>query len=556
MKLKSIVLLGLIIAQVGIVSAKTPTSKKSTPKTYLIYKNSQLYWITNGDTTKKAPKNWFNLDEKKDQVRGISTELAYKKLLRRKKSKTVIVAVIDSGIDTKHPDLKGKIWVNKKEIAGNGKDDDNNGYVDDINGWDFIGGKDGKDVDADTYEVTRELVRLEKKFANVDAEKLDDKQKEEYKYFLKVKKAYQKQYMEARQGYSILRKIWEGYQLLQKEMGKKDFTKKDLKEFKSEKEEINRAKQMLNFATANGIPLNQLEAVFKQYESMYKYGVNKEFDPRSIVGDDYSKLNEKGYGNNEVQGPDADHGTHVAGIIGANRKNKIGMKGVAENVKIMVLRAVPNGDERDKDIANAIRYAVDNGARVVNMSFGKAYSPHKAYVDAAVKYAEEKGVLLVHAAGNDHANLDETPNFPNKMFKESGKSATNWIEVGASSWGDEKNFVGNFSNYGKTTVDVFAPGVAIYSTTPDNKYADHDGTSMAAPVVSGVAALLMSYFPKLSATDVKEIILKSSVKYTDKEINKPGGKSSIVFSELSVTGGIVNVYQAVKMAKKWKPKKK
>lgn len=556
MKLKSIVLLGLLMAQVGIVSAKTPKPKKTKARTYLIYKNSQLYWITNGDSTKKAPKNWFNLDEKKDKIRGVSTELAYKELLSKKKSKTVVVAVIDSGIDIDHPDLKGKIWVNKKEIAGNGKDDDGNGYVDDVNGWDFIGGKDGKDVDADTYEITREFIRLEKKFANVDTEKLKDKQKEEYKYFLEVKKAYRKKYMEARQGYNIFRQIWDAYQLLEKEIGKKNFTEKDLDGFTSDKEDVNRAKQFMKFAISNGIPLDQIKPAFKHYESMYKYGVNKDFDPRNIVGDDYSKLDEKGYGNNEVQGPDADHGTHVAGIIGANRNNEIGMKGVAENVKIMVLRAVPNGDERDKDIANAIRYAVDNGARVINMSFGKAYSPYKTYVDAAVKYAEKKGVLLVHAAGNDHANLDETPNFPNKVFKKSGKLADNWIEVGASSWGDEKNFVGDFSNYGKTAVDVFAPGVAIYSTIPDNKYDNHDGTSMAAPVVSGVAALLMSYFPKLSAIDVKEIILESSIKYTDKDVNKPGAKSSTPFGELSATGGIVNVYAAVKMAEKWNSKKR
>lgn len=550
MKLKSIILLGFLATQVGIVAAKTPNP-------HLIYKDSGIYWVTNSDTTKKAPENWFNLDAKKDKIRGVSTELAYKELSRKRKkrAKTVIVAVIDSGIDISHPDLKKKIWVNKKEIAGNGKDDDKNGYIDDINGWDFIGGKDGKDVDADTYEVTREFVRLEKKFANVDTDKLDDEQKKTYEYYLKVKKAYNKQYMEARQGYGILSQIWKSYQLLQKEIGKKEFTKKEMEDLKSDKEEVSRAKQLVNLAIANGVPINQIEAAYKQYESMFKFGVNKDFNPRNIVGDDYSNLKEIGYGNNEVQGPDADHGTHVAGIIGANRKNKFGMKGVAKNVKIMVLRAVPNGDERDKDIANAIRYAVDNGARVINMSFGKSYSPNKAYVDAAVKYAEEKGVLLVHAAGNDHSDLDQGSNFPNKKYKGTNKTASNWIEVGASSWGNEDNFVGSFSNYGKKSVDVFAPGVAIYSTVPDNKYDNHDGTSMAAPVVSGVAALIMSYFPKLSASDVKEIILKSSVKYTDKEVNKPGVATKVPFGELSVTGGIVNVYEAVKMAKKWKKKK-
>lgn len=549
MKLKSIFILGLLLTQVGLANAKTPT-----PKAYpiSIIHHSEVYWVVGNDTTKKAPKNWFNLDSKKDKIRGVSTEVVYKTLLKGKKSKTVIVAVIDSGIDTKHPDLKDHIWVNTKEKPGNGKDDDKNGFVDDVNGWDFIGGKDGKDVDADTYEVTRELVRLEKKFADADPEKLKKKEKKEYEYYLKVKKAYNKQYQQANQGFRIMKQIYGGYQLLQKTLKKKDLTEKDLKDVKSEDQDVNRAVQMLKFAAANGIPVNQVKDAYKQYESMYKYGVNKDFNPRNIVGDDYKKLDEKGYGNNEVQGPDADHGTHVAGIIGADRTNEIGIKGVADNVKIMVLRAVPNGDERDKDIANAIRYAVDNGARIINMSFGKSFSPNKEYVDKAVKYAEKKGVLLVHAAGNDGSDLDTEDNFPNKNFMNSKKSAKNWIEVGASSWGDEKNFVGSFSNYGKTSVDVFAPGVAINSTVPDNKYADHDGTSMAAPVVSGVAALLMSYFPKLSAEDVKEIILKSSVKYTNKEINKPGGKETIKFGELSTTGGIVNAYEAVKMAQSWK----
>lgn len=539
------------MAQVGAASAKTPISGA-----HLIYKNTTFYWVIDSDTIKpKAPVNWFNLDARKDKIRGVSTELAYKKLLRRKKSKTVIVAIIDSGIDVNHPDLKSKIWVNKKEVAGNGKDDDGNGYVDDINGWDFIGGKDGKDVDADTYEVTRELVRLEKKFADVDTEKLNDKQKKEYKYYEKVKKSYETAYTKDKRLYDIFKQFWQAYTTVQKALKKEDFTIKDVEKLESSDEMVMRSKGVLKFANAQGATLGQIKEGYKYFNSKYEYGLNKEFNPRTIVGDDYKVLNEKGYGNNEVKGPDADHGTHVAGIIGADRHNKIGIKGVADNVQIMVLRAVPNGDERDKDIANAIRYAVDNGARVINMSFGKSFSPDKAYVDAAVKYAEEKGVLLVHAAGNDGANLDDADNFPNKKFKDSENSATNWIEVGASSWGNEKDFVGSFSNYGKKSVDVFAPGVAIFSTTPDNKYADHDGTSMAAPVVSGVAALLMSYFPKLSATDVKEIILKSSIKYPEKEVNKPGSKSMIVFSELSTTGGIVNVYKAVKMAKKWKPKK-
>jgi subtilisin family serine protease len=296
------------------------------------------------------------------------------------------------------------------------------------------------------------------------------------------------------------------------------------------------------------------EELEKYYNKVIKnaleYGYNPKFDPRKIVGDNPKKLREKGYGNNDVKGPDAFHGTHVAGIIAANRENALGIKGVAQNVLIMPIRAVPDGDERDKDVANAIYYAVDNGAHIINMSFGKAYSPDKKFVDEAVRYAESKGVLLVHAAGNDAKNLEEENNFPNRKYADTGKEASNWLEIGASGWSnDNSKFVANFSNYGKSKVDVFAPGVDIYSTVPDkNAYKNASGTSMAAPATSGVAALIMSYYPKLTATQVKDILMKSSIKYTQK-INKPGEKgTNALMTDLCISGGIVNAYEALKMA--------
>ncbi|MEO1655581.1 MAG: S8 family serine peptidase [Bacteroidota bacterium] len=284
------------------------------------------------------------------------------------------------------------------------------------------------------------------------------------------------------------------------------------------------------------------------FENQLNYGLNPEFDPRDIVGDDYSNTQERNYGNNEVIGPDATHGTHVSGIVGALRDNDLGMNGIAQDVKIMVLRTVPDGDERDKDVANAIRYAVDNGARIVNMSFGKDFSPEKSVVDEAVQYAEKKGVLLIHAAGNDGENIDEAPNYPTRFYLNK-KEASNWIEVGASSWGnDGATFVASFSNYGKRKVDIFAPGVDVYSTVPGQKYKNENGTSMAAPVVSGVAALLMSYFPELTYDKVKDIILKSARKYSQ-SVKKPGEDSvETSFEDLSSTGGVVNAYEAVNMA--------
>ncbi len=283
------------------------------------------------------------------------------------------------------------------------------------------------------------------------------------------------------------------------------------------------------------------------FEEELNYNLNNDFDARKVIGDDLKSLGYGKYGNNEVTGPDAMHGTHVAGIIGASRNNSLGVKGVANNVKIMTIRCVPNGDERDKDVANAIKYAVDNGAEIINMSFGKPYSPEKNWVDEAVKYAESKGVLLVSAAGNENEDIDQHVHYPTRILK-SGTEVKNWITVGASNFEDGESLPAEFSNYGKKGVDVFAPGVAIYSTVPGSRYEEKQGTSMASPAVAGVAALLKSYFPNLTAQQLKNIILESTVKLTGQEVNVPGEKIKKDFSELSVTAGIVNTYNAVKMA--------
>lgn len=498
--------------------------------------------------------NWQNLDYKTDGVRGISTEKAYNELLKGKTSTTIIVGVIDSGIEVDHEDLKDMMWINAKEVAGNGKDDDGNGYIDDVNGWDFLGGKDGKDVAQDTYEVTREYVRLKKKYAGKDTEKLSAKDKA---YFDKVKAQFEEKAGEAKgtlmQVVMMEKRYTSVADVIKKHLKKETFTQEEVEAIKSDDKEVKEAKTAMIGMMKQGVNAEMLQEYRDHFGNQAKYGLNEDFDPRNIVGDNYTNLKEKGYGNNEVEGPDAQHGSHVAGIIGANRKNSVGMQGVAENVKIMSLRAVPDGDERDKDIANAIIYAVDNGARVINMSFGKSFSPNKARVDEAVRYAEKKGVLLVHAAGNDSKDIDTEDNYPNtKMLK--GKSPKNWIEVGASDQGRTMDkFVAEFSNYGQKQVDIFAPGVDIYSTTPDQKYEYLSGTSMAAPVVAGAAALVFSYYPHLNAAQVKEILLKSSIKYNTEKVNKPGD-GIIEFGKLSNTGGILNVYEALKLAETY-PKK-
>jgi subtilisin family serine protease len=311
---------------------------------------------------------------------------------------------------------------------------------------------------------------------------------------------------------------------------------------------LSQARKVFLTLAAQGITQAEIAEEAKNNENTLQYGLNPDFNPRPIVGDDYANPNEHVYGNADIKGPAADHGTHVAGIIGAVRGNGLGVDGVTPNtVRIMAVRVVPDGDERDKDVANGIRYAVDHGANVINMSFGKSYSPYKSVVDDAVRYADAHGVLMVHAAGNDGARLDTFPNFPSRNYL-GGGHPTNWMEVGAVSWKGADSLVATFSNYGKEQVDVFAPGVDIKSTFPDGRYETISGTSMAAPVVTGVAALLMSYFPDLTAEQVKHVIMASAVTHATQRVFLPGQETEVPFSELSGSG-IVNVYAAVQMAR-------
>ena len=507
--------------------------------------------------TKPVPADWFLLDPETDFFQGVSAERVYNTLLKGKPFRTVIVAVIDSGVDIFHEDLKDVIWINTKEIPDNGIDDDKNGYVDDVYGWNFIGGKNGN-VNEDTYELTREYVRLKSRFENVDEKKIGKKQQAEFAYWKDIKSKFEKRSKEATSQYNLYNSFYQNISFandtLKKILKVDRLTAEIVDTLKPNTPVKSFAKNAMNVLYNNAGPdadaesfLEELWGAVHYYEVQALYGYNENFDSRAIVGDDYSNPYERAYGNNDVKGPDAEHGTHVAGIIAANRTNELGIRGIADNVKIMSVRAVPNGDERDKDVANAIYYAVDNGAHIINMSFGKSYSPQKEVVDKAVRYAESKGVLLVHAAGNDAKNSDENVNYPSRFYKD-GKECKTWVEIGASAWGADNSFVGSFSNYGKKTVDLFSPGVRIYSTIPENKYKNNDGTSMASPATAGVAAILMAYFPELTATQVREILRQSTRKFDNLKVAKPGSGQEVFFKELSITGGLVNAYEAVKLA--------
>jgi subtilisin family serine protease len=513
--------------------------------------------------TNKRPDNWINLDPGVDSINGVGSNRAYQELLKNKKSKTIIVGVLDSGVDFEHEDLKNVMWTNPGEIANNGIDDDKNGYIDDIHGWNFIGGKDGKNVSDDNLEMTRLIRKLKSKYeGKTEIDFKNKEEKVELKLYEEIKAEYSKTKAQFDGGYNQLKFLIEGFEMLTKKInsdqGKSQITSIELEKFNPANKNDSTIKTVaLSMVKRSGSNLEEtiggLKAAFEQYKSYVECGLNEAFDPRSIVGDDYSNSNERYYGNNDCNGPDSFHGTHVAGIIAASRNNGIGMDGIAADVKIMAVRCVPAGDERDKDVANAIRYAVDNGAKILNMSFGKRFSWDKKVVDDAVKYAEKKGVLLIHAAGNDNADIDIVNHYPCKKFENNSK-AENFMDIGALSWKRETKIVAPFSNYGKNTVDVFAPGVEIYSTVPKNGYKDASGTSMAAPVTAGVAAVLKSYYPNLSPKLLKKILIESSLKnYKNKKVIKPGTKDELIeFEELGKNGGIINLYEAIKLAEKHK----
>ena len=495
----------------------------------------------------KAELNWYLKDPKNDKVYGVGAEKAYK-LLEGKKSTEVIVAVIDSGVETDHPDLKEVIWVNKNEIPNNGIDDDKNGFIDDIHGWSFLGGLGG-DIEDEASELAR-MYRIEKKyFTGKSEDQINATDKDRYQNFLKLQKDFEKSKKETEAQYAQVGVLSSYMDNVKKEFNG-EFSKKTNKAYvpknEMEKRIQKRLKTILLVFPASELD-SQISGAAKSLSGQIRMNsLDADSIRRLVVGDNPLDMNERYYGCNRYEGPDAMHGTHVSGIIAAKRGNGIGIDGIASNVKIMVLRAVPNGDERDKDIANAIRYAADNGAKVINMSFGKYYTPNKEVVDEAIRYAASKDVLLVHAAGNDAKDKDIEDSYPTRILSDNSK-AKNWLEIGASSSKSGSKLLADFSNYGAKSVDVFAPGVDIYSTVPDAKYEDASGTSMACPATAGVAALIRGYFPELSAEEVASVIMKTAEPYT-KTVKIPGKSKKEAkgkMSQVCITGSFVNAANAV-----------
>lgn len=504
-------------------------------------------------------KMWSYLDLEKDTVPGMSVQRTYDELIKNKKGQKVIVAVVDSGIDIEHEDLKNVIWTNEDEIPGNGIDDDKNGYVDDIHGWNFLG-----DIVAENMEYTRIIKKLKPKFEGKNDNAISAADREEYALYQKAMSEYTKEIEQAKTTVAryngMISQLKPAHAAMTTKLGKEDYSKDDLASIENpsqaEQQQIAMLTQMLNYADTIPEFIVLLDGAIESTEGRMGTHFNLDENFRADnLGDDEDDMATKYYGNNDVDGPDpkkedARHGTHVAGIIAAQRDNGIGMNGVATNVEIMAVRAVPDGDEYDKDIANAIRYAVDNGAKVINTSFGKYYSTHPEWVVDAIKYAAQKDVLIVNAAGNEGLNLDENIVYPNDQTKTGAEVSDTFLTVGALNYTYGGEVVANFSNYGKSNVDVFAPGVKIYATTPLNTYDYLQGTSMASPNVAGVAAMIRSFYPKLKASQVKQILMDSGLTTNTPVVLGGDPSNTDGFSNISTSGKMVNMYNAFIMASK------
>lgn len=490
------------------------------------------------DLSEKDLQRWSHLDILRDTVPGMSVDRAYEELIKGKKGKKVIVGVIDSGVEIDHEDLKAAIWTNPKEKAGNKIDDDKNGYIDDIHGWNFLG---------KANEENLELTRIVKR---------GDDGSETYK---RAKKELEEKKAKLTSGRVQADMLYNSFDAVSKYLKKEDITKEDVDNIPADAPaEILQAKNIMYVVLANNLTREKLEEYKEYYDGQEKYNLNVNFDGRSIVGDNPADINDTNYGNNDVLGDrkHAKHGTHVAGIIAQTRHNGLGGDGVASDVvEIMAVRAVPDGDEYDKDVALAIRYAVDNGAKVINGSFGKYYQENSQWVRDAIKYAGDKDVLIVVAAGNDSKDLNpasgDVERYPNDVDPKTGKEVSdNFLVVGALNPEFGEGMVASFSNFGSKDVDVFGPGVEIYATVPFGKYDFLQGTSMASPNVAGVAALIRSYYPNLKAGQVKQILKDSGVA-VNKEVIVAGKKTDKRdFSAISTSGKFVNAYNALIMADK------
>jgi len=559
--MKALKLMGLsFIAGLTLISCGTSktTTTNTTAKTDVVENYEPQTQLFSSLYNDKDLQNWQLSDPFESYQPGMSVEKAYNTILKDMPAETVIVAIVDAGIDINHEDLKPLIWVNKDEIPDNGIDDDKNGYVDDVHGWNFLGNKDGEMVTGEQLELTRIVKKYRPQWQDKSIDQIAKDKVEMYKEYLRAEKALKAKLEELAPLQASLGQMQMGgemfFSMLKEHLKTDKLTAEAVAGISTTDENLNRAKG----AYLQGFTPEYLENFSNYVEGQVKYNLNLDFDAR-IQGDDPDTMEITNYGNPNVIPPEAHelHGTHVAGIVAALRHNGKGGNGVSDHVQIMPVRAVPDGDEYDKDIALAFRYAVDNGAKVINCSFGKYFSPHKDWVWEAIKYAAEHDVLIVNGVGNEGKNMDlygDMMSYPNDGDVAGMEIADNFLNVGAVGPNFGANMVASFSNYGKETVDVFSPGQKIYATVPFSAYKHLQGTSMASPDAAGVAALIRSRFPKLTASQVKHIIMDSGMSpqievISPQEDGYKGEPKLVPFPSLSKSGAFINAYNAAIMAK-------
>lgn len=495
------------------------------------------------ELTEEDLKTWWQKDVQEDTIPGISLDKAYRELLNNKIGQEVIVAVLDTKIDIDHEDLKDQIWVNSDEIPNNNIDDDKNGYIDDINGWNFLGNAKGGEVSHQSVELLRVIHKYESTYGVSKEISVPTKEVEvEYEKALEEFESQRLEMLDAVDYVDSIANIYNNYKIdIVALLDGKTYNEMALDSLLTiatvDKDNINWMKSMIDWGIEEDGVKSYIDHTNKELNTTY----NKDFNERKYVDG----------GNNKVKENSMpfQHSTPVSGVLAATRTNDLGVQGFSDAIRIMPVVMVAHGDEHDEDVAKAIRYAVDNGAQIINMSWVKYYSTQTELVRAAFEYAAKKNVLLVTGSGNDSKDIDVELSFPTDFYL-GEEIMDNFINTGGTTSQLDSTIVAEFSNYGKKQVDIFSPAKDIFSSAPDNEYNSRRGTSFASPIVAGTAALLLSYFPQLTAIQLKEIILKSGTKL-DILVNRPGdedGAALVPFSELSKTGSILNVYAAIQMA--------
>ncbi|MBG7630454.1 MAG: S8 family serine peptidase [Bacteroidetes bacterium] len=501
--------------------------------------------------------HWHLKDYESDGVPGISLDKLYDELIKNQKGKQIIVAIIDTEIDINHEDLKDFIWINNDEQPNNGVDDDNNGYVDDVNGWNFIGNKNGGNLICSNFSYTRKLKELIPIFKGKTKEEVGNDTLN-FKIYQRALMDHQNMKRQLKEDYEYVEFLNTGFprskKLLDSIFRGSTYTINQLDSLYTifKKQDSIKAADIyfmidfLNF-DMHGYADNLA------YESnlIEKYSNNISFDDRAIIGDNVNDIEDRDYGSPFITNSlkEFTHGSIVSGVLAAHRTNNKGVRGITNTVKLMPLCIQAKfGAETDKDLALSIKYAVENGAQVINISANRTYELHNEWVQQALLYAEEQNVLVVKGAGNSETDIDKIITYPNKNTKD--HVLNNFIVVGATGMELNSNFKPVWANYGRKTVDFYAPGESILTTTPFDSYKVDSGSSLSTAITSGVAALLLSYYPDLKVSEIRQILMESATRYDlDIELDYDSN-TTVPFSKLSNSGGVLNAFNAFVLAEK------